>query len=108
MRVMLTYFNTTDVCLRCGPFNTSHIKFTSILFLWKAKESIDKIKAVSDKLVEVQLKEDQKMIASLREELLEAKTQLDKRTEVKEDKMEPSNKKWELNSCNWLNRHVSR
>ena len=54
---------------------------------------MDKIKAVSDKLVEVQLKEDQKIIASLREELLEAKTQLDKRTEVKEDKMEPSNKK---------------
>ena len=78
-------------------FNTRHIKFTSILFFWKAKESIDKIKAVSDKLVEAQLKEDQKIIASLREELLEAKTQLDKRTEVKEDKMEPSNKKWELN-----------
>ena len=79
--------------LRCGPFNTSHIKFTSILFLRKAKESVDKIKVVSDKLVEAQLKEDQETIASLREELLKAKTQLDKRTEGKEDKMEPSNKK---------------
>lgn len=89
-----------DVCLRCGPFNTSHIKFTSILFLWKAKESIDKIKAVSDKLVEAQLQKAQETIASLREELVVARAQVDKRTEVKEDEMEPSNKKWELNSCN--------
>ncbi|XP_073246038.1 hexosaminidase D-like [Porites lutea] len=59
-----------------------------------AKASIDRINAVSDKLVEARLKEDQETIASLREELLKARTQLDKRTEVKEDKMDPSNKKF--------------